>query len=127
MKVWSSSFNGGAAAASCARHAVREALSGELPERKLDDVELLVSELATNSIRHAGCDEGAEISMEADVRDDCIRLRLCDEGAGFDHVEPQADLSRGGGFGLMLVDKLADRWGVARNDGFCVWFEVQRA
>jgi anti-sigma regulatory factor (Ser/Thr protein kinase) len=126
MKVWSSSFNGGLAAARCARRAVRDALSGELPEQKLDDVELLVSELATNSIRHAGCGEAAEISMEADIRDDCIRLRLCDEGDGFEDVEPAPDPARGGGFGLMLVDKLADRWGIARNDSFCVWFEVQR-
>ena len=126
MKVWSSSFNGGAAAAGCARHAVRKALSGALSEPRLGDVELLVSELATNSIRHAGCDETAEISMEADIRDDCVRLLLCDEGDGFDDIEPAVDLRRGGGFGLMLVDKLSDRWGVARNDGFCVWFEVQR-
>ena len=126
MKVWSSSFNGGASAARAARRAVREALSGEISEPRLDDVELLVSELATNSVRHAGCDESAEIAMEADVRDDCVRLLLCDEGDGFEDVRPAPDAARGGGFGLMLVDKLADRWGVARNDGFCVWFEVQR-
>jgi len=126
MKIWSSSFNGGAAAAGCARRAVREALRGELAEPRLDDVELLVSELATNSVRHAGCDETTEISMEADVREDRVRLLLCDEGEGFDDVEPAADLSRGGGFGLTLVNQLADRWGTKRNDGFCVWFEVQR-
>jgi len=142
MKVWSSSFNGGAAAAGCARHAVRKALSGALSEPRLGDVELLVSELATNSIRHAGCDETAEISMEADIRDDCVRLLLCDEGDGFDDVEPAVDLSRGGGFtehrpepppvgaasgyGLVLLDRLSDRWGVQRGDRFSVWFEVQR-
>jgi anti-sigma regulatory factor (Ser/Thr protein kinase) len=126
MKVWSSSFNGGAAAVSCARRAVREALSGELPEPRLDDIELLVSELATNSVRHAGCDERGEISMEADIGEDCVRLFLCDEGDGFEDTEPAPDPARGGGFGLMLVDKLADRWGIARNGGFCVWFEVQR-
>jgi anti-sigma regulatory factor (Ser/Thr protein kinase) len=126
MKVWSSTFNGGASAARAARQAVREALSGEIPEPRLGDVELLVSELATNSVRHAGCDEAGEISMEADVHEDCVRLLLCDEGEGFDDVEPAPDPAREGGFGLMLVDRLADRWGVARNGGFCVWFEVQR-
>ena len=127
MMVWSSSLSGGAHVARCARRAIREALHGELPERRLDDVELLVSELATNSVRHAGCDESAEISLEADVREDCVRLLVCDEGEGFDGAEPQPDLARGGGFGLMLVDELADRWGVRHNGGFCVWFEVQRA
>ncbi len=127
--MWSSSFHGGALAARSARRAVREALSGEIPQARLDDVQLLVSELATNSVRHAGCDDTGELSLEADVREDCVRLLVCDEGAGFDGAgaEPRPDMERGGGFGLMLVDELADRWGVARNGGFCVWFEIQRA
>ena len=126
MKVWSSSINGGVLAARRARRAVREALSGEIPEPRLEDVELLVSELATNSVRHAGCDESIEISMEADVRDDCVRLFLCDEGDGFENLVPAPDPYRGGGYGLVLLDRLSDRWGVERDGGFCVWFEVER-
>jgi hypothetical protein len=57
-----------------------------------------------------------------------VRLLVCDDGAGFDdRKDPEPDLARGGGFGLMLVDTLADRWGVRHNGGFCVWFEVPRA
>ena len=86
------------------------------------------SELATNSFRHAGRD-GGEISLEADVDDDCVRLLVCDEGAGFADAEalPQPDIRKGAGFGLRLVDKLSDRWGIRHTDGFCVWFEVQRS
>ena len=130
MTVWTGRFSGGTLAARAARRAVREALGGELPERRLGDVELLVSELATNSVRHAGCDEDAEISMMARVDDRCIRLRVCDTGAGFEEdvaPEPHTDAERAGGYGLVLVDRLADRWGVQRNGGFCVWFEVKRA
>jgi hypothetical protein len=29
-----------------------------------------------------------------------------------------------GGWGLFLVEKLADRWGVARNSLTRVWFEI---
>ena len=30
-----------------------------------------------------------------------------------------------GGLGLVLVDEMADRWGVHRHaDGTCVWFEL---
>jgi len=127
MTVWTGRFSGGSLAARAARRAVREALGGELPERRLGDVELLVSELATNSVRHAGCDEAAEISMMARVDEECVRLRVCDTGDGFEEDgAPEPHPERGSGYGLVLVDKLADRWGVQRNGGFCVWFEVER-
>ena len=46
-------FSGGVSAPRCARRAVREELWGALPQPKLADVELIVSELATNSVRPA--------------------------------------------------------------------------
>ena len=45
----------------------RGAAAARCREPQLADVELLVSELATNSVRHAGCDDADEISVEADV------------------------------------------------------------
>lgn len=127
MSVWSLRFTGGAPAAGQARHAVRAQLSGELSERRMCDVELLVSELATNSIRHAGCAEDGEISVEADMSEERIHLRLCDDGPGFEQLTPRPHLDASGGYGLVLLDRLSDRWGVARNGVFCVWFEVERA
>jgi anti-sigma regulatory factor (Ser/Thr protein kinase) len=128
MSVWQEHFGSGAPAVREARHVVRERLNGELPDRRLSDVELLVSELATNSIRHSGASVDGEISVEADLTDDCVRLRLCDHGRGFDQpaqLEPRIDGD--GGFGLLLLDRLSDRWGIQRNGGFCVWFEVARS
>ena len=87
-----------------------------------------MSELATNSVRHAGCDEADELSMEADVEPDRVRVRLSDPGEGFEvHDARAADLAApAGGYGLVLLDRLSDRWGVQRENGFSVWFEVQR-
>ncbi len=28
------------------------------------------------------------------------------------------------GYGLLLLERMSDRWGVRRDDGFCVWFEL---
>jgi anti-sigma regulatory factor (Ser/Thr protein kinase) len=114
-------------AARCARLAVREELGAILPRRRLADVELLVSELATNSVRHAGCGESDEIGIEADVEPDRVRVRLFDAGEGFEARRPEPP-ARGdaGGYGLVLLDRLSDRWGVQRENGFSVWFEVQR-
>src|SRR4051795_9399749 len=81
-------FRGGATAARCARRAVREELQDALPQPRLADVELLVSEIATNSVRHAGCDESGELAMEADVEQDRVRVRLSDRGRGFDVHTP---------------------------------------
>src|SRR3954471_17866433 len=58
MSTWRRHFSGGADAAREARRVVREWLSRELPGGRLDDVELLVSELATNSVRHGGAGTG---------------------------------------------------------------------
>lgn len=51
------------------------------------------------------------------------RVEVRDRGAGFvpGRLEPQgAD----GGYGLLLVDRLASRWGVEAADGTAVWFEL---
>ena len=114
-------------AARVARQAVREEFKDALPRRKLADVELIVSELATNSVRHSGCGEAGELSMEADVEPDRVRVRLSDSGEGFEVRKPDPPSSgSAGGYGLILLDRLSDRWGVQRDGGFSVWFEVQR-
>jgi anti-sigma regulatory factor (Ser/Thr protein kinase) len=120
-------FRAGATAARCARKAVREELGGALPKRRLADVELLVSELATNSVRHAGCSEEDELSIEAAVEPDRVRVRLFDAGRGFERHSPRPPATGAeSGYGLVLLERLSDRWGVNRGDRFSVWFEVQR-
>jgi two-component sensor histidine kinase len=92
-----------------------------LPSPSGDDVKLLVSELVTNCVVHAGLAAGQEIDMHLAETGSALRVEVCDEGRGF------ADALRGrdsNGFGLYLVEQLADRWGVERGARTCVWFEV---
>jgi anti-sigma regulatory factor (Ser/Thr protein kinase) len=106
---------------------VREELGDALPEPRLCDVELLVSELATNSVRHSGVADSDELSLEAAVEPDCVRVRLYDPGEGFEACTPAPPATGSdGGYGLVLLDRLSDRWGVQRDNGFSVWFEVHR-
>jgi anti-sigma regulatory factor (Ser/Thr protein kinase) len=127
MSVRRRRFRGGAAAPRQARHALREAVGGALSQRALGDAELLVSELATNCVEHAGCDEDGLLAMEAAVRGDHVHVRLCDQGIGFDGARPgEPDAGRAGGFGLVLLDRIANDWGVQRGERFCVWFELSR-
>jgi serine/threonine-protein kinase RsbW len=90
---------------------------------------LMASELITNSVRHAGLREAERIRLRARRHDhQCAYVEVCDAGrsGGVPDVrERSLDALEPGGLGLMLVDEMADRWGVDRGDGeTCVWFEL---
>jgi anti-sigma regulatory factor (Ser/Thr protein kinase) len=89
---------------------------------------LLVSELVTNSVRHADLRADEPIRLRARSGDDCTYVEVCDTGRSGtvpNKREPAFDELQPGGLGLMLVDEMADRWGVSCSDGrTCVWFEL---
>jgi anti-sigma regulatory factor (Ser/Thr protein kinase) len=89
-----------------------------------DDVELLVTELATNGVKHAeiNCD-GNRITLVARVDHDVLRVSVRDRGTGFEPDRPRAR-SEPGGWGLVLVEGIADRWGVEHEPSTTVWFEL---
>jgi anti-sigma regulatory factor (Ser/Thr protein kinase) len=111
--------------AAAARKALDE-ISDQLTPRRLEDARLLVSELVTNSIRHAGLSDGEVIRLVVVAGERALRIEVCDSGPGFELVEPVPDPSRPCGWGLYLVRELADRWGVERAPGARVWFELDR-
>jgi anti-sigma regulatory factor (Ser/Thr protein kinase) len=107
-----------------ARHALDQ-LTDLLPPEKLEDVRLVVSELVTNSIIHAGLSADDQISLTVTVLDGAVRGSVCDPGPGFgmpSEPSPRSDLS--GGWGLPIVETISDRWGVEGNRHGCVWFEI---
>ena len=106
-----------------------------LAERRLVDSErepallLLVSELVTNSVRHAGLTEAERIRLRARRQGHrCAYVEVCDAGRSGrmpNKREQSLDALQPGGLGLMLVDEMADRWGIERGDDeTCVWFEL---
>jgi anti-sigma regulatory factor (Ser/Thr protein kinase) len=108
-----------------ARRALGE-VSDHLSPRRLEDAQLLVSELVTNAIRHAGLDDDAVIRLVVVTGDRALRIEVCDPGQGFEVTEPEPDPGRPSGWGLYLVRELSDRWGVERNAVTRVWFELDR-
>jgi anti-sigma regulatory factor (Ser/Thr protein kinase) len=112
-------------AASVARHAL-DGLSGALPDGRIRDVQLLVSELVTNAVRHANLDQGDAIALVIDLADHLLRVEVRDPGGGFVPSTPSPDPARPSGWGLYLVAELADRWGVHSDDETLVWFELDR-
>ena len=111
-----------------ARHAVDQ-LADRLGEDQLGDVRLLVSELVTNSLRHAQLEEEDRIRLGVDVDDSRVHVWVSDSGRGFEVVAPADDPDTVEGWGLYLVATLSDRWGVDKDDAggaTRVWFELDR-
>lgn len=106
-------------APAAARHAVA-ALGGSLTPERLQDACLLVSELVTNSVRY-GAGATVRLRIETDERGG-LRCEVSDEGEGFVPTPPAAKRDAGG-WGLQLVDRLSDRWGVADGSTH-VWFDL---
>lgn len=117
-------LSGGVDAGWLARRAI--AANAQLvPPSVKDDVLLLVTELVTNAVRHGGGERERSIKVDVRPRADRIRVEVLDPGTEF---EPPTALSAGdssGGWGLYLVDRIADCWGVrATPSGTGVWFEI---
>ncbi|MBD0710595.1 MULTISPECIES: ATP-binding protein [unclassified Streptomyces] len=104
-----------------ARDFARKALIDWGLDACADDVLLCVSELATNALRHGvPPGRGYRLCLSLD-RPGPLRVEVHDSGDGTPERREPADES---GRGLLLVDALADRWGVGpRSPGKIVWCE----
>ncbi len=117
-------------APSVARHAMA-GLAPYLDGAVADNAELLVSELVTNSVRHAGLPEDASIEFSVRASQDVLMVEVADSGQGFEHPlparpRPVTGAAEAAGWGLFLVDRIADRWGAVQLDGETrVWFELR--
>jgi anti-sigma regulatory factor (Ser/Thr protein kinase) len=106
------------------RRALGHWLSTRAPDGLLSDAPLIVSELVTNSLLHATLPKSAAVRVSAALADGVLRIEVEDGGTGGGPVRRSANRSRGGGFGLNIVDALAARWGVERDGGTLVWVEL---
>jgi anti-sigma regulatory factor (Ser/Thr protein kinase) len=112
-----------AAAASSIRHAIADALAGHVPNRTVADAQLVLSELVTNSVRHAGLDSDAVLRIVASLSKGVLRLEVADDGRS-GAVAARPPTIAGGGFGLNVVEMLSRAWGVDREGATRVWVEM---
>jgi anti-sigma regulatory factor (Ser/Thr protein kinase) len=109
-----------------ARRIIAEELSSVLPAGQLEDVKLMVSELVTNGIIHSDQEDDVPVILDVCVNGD-IRCGVLDQGPGFAARMHQKQ-ERRGGWGLRLVEQLADRWGIQSSPQRTeVWFVCQCA
>jgi anti-sigma regulatory factor (Ser/Thr protein kinase) len=73
---------------------------------------------------HSGAGPDQPVRVELRRGTDVLRVAVFDEGTGFASEAP-LEPSEAGGWGLALVDRIADRWSVTpTGSGTCAWFEI---
>ncbi len=102
-----------------------EALRSDLGRSVLDTTQLLVTELVTNSVRHAGADA---VDLAVSVDPSRVRVEVTNPGAPFEPRPREEAEEPNPGWGLFLVDELSDAWGVEGDTARQrVWFELRHA
>lgn len=99
---------------------------------RTDDAELIVSELATNAVRHSLSREAdGQFELRLEARPGWLRIEVVDQGpphrpgsAAAAVVEKQAGAldDRESGRGLEIVDALADKWGHEQRPEQALWW-----
>lgn len=111
-----------ASAVRLARQVTRDALDAWHLGQLEEDAVLLVSELVTNALRHAK-DTGA-IGLELVSTGTRLRLEIQDGDPSWRQMDFPID-SDESGYGFLVVDSLADDWGLRRVcAGKAVWAEL---
>src|SRR5262245_61079821 len=105
-----------------ARRALQR-LGDDLDPELTGDVMLLVSELITNSVKYGG-EGNLRLAIHSEDRDH-IRVEVIDQGSGFVPEARARPRTEAGGWGLYLVEEMANRWGVHEGSTH-VWFEIDR-
>ena len=89
------------------------------PDRT-DEATLLVSELVTNAVKYGS----GPVELHVEAGDDRRgRFTISDAGGGGEPALRETGGERSGGYGLQLVDRIADKWGVT-HASMHVWFEL---
>jgi anti-sigma regulatory factor (Ser/Thr protein kinase) len=113
---------GGPYAVTAARLALSD-LDSRLEPSVAFDVRLLVSELVTNSVKHAKVSEEDSIMLDVNIDGELVRVEVRDSGPGFERPATGPPNDADEGWGLFLVEQLADAWGV-ESSRQAVWFRI---
>lgn len=126
--AWRKVFPGLVASVPKVRSWARDLLAGRVAAPVLDDVLLLLSELATNAVTHSdsGHAEDGHLSVHLARTTTMVHVEVTDGGSVTNAPAvrvPEADDD--GGRGLWLVDLLATEWGFHHDGpGRSVWFQI---
>jgi anti-sigma regulatory factor (Ser/Thr protein kinase) len=94
---------------------------GVTGETLIDRVELVISELVSNTVRHADGPGALELSLE----DGCVTVAVVDSSP--DRPVPRSTADDVGGRGLPIIEAISTRWGShPSTGGKRVWAQFDR-
>jgi serine/threonine-protein kinase RsbW len=109
-----------------ARHLANEYASSLMAPEQLANLDLALTELVANAVRHSGSSEQIIIALTPKAGYLCVRVT--DGGNGLVPRPGAMATEPGAGYGLFLVEQLTRRWGMTREDDRTrVWFELDYA
>jgi anti-sigma regulatory factor (Ser/Thr protein kinase) len=119
-------IHGGSSAPLRARRSVLSQLAGQLGEAGAAELALIISELVTNSVRHANVGAHETLTVECATLPDRMRVTVTDPGSRLEPRLRSPDHLASGGYGLRVVESLSSAWGVTRGPAGAtsVWCEL---
>jgi len=105
-----------------------ESALDSLPEPVLADAQLLLTEVLSNAIVHGSPGAGARLDVSVEAGESTVRVTVTDRSPRFARPSiHRPDPTAASGWGLYLLERLAERWGVkdATDGGSAVWFELR--
>lgn len=112
-----------AASVPAVREWARELAAHHLSEAQRSKLDLALTEVVSNAVRHAGASD--DIAVTLTPKDGYLCVRVTDGGSGLVPAPGAMTPEPGAGYGLFLVEQLTSRWGMTRERGKTrVWFEL---
>jgi anti-sigma regulatory factor (Ser/Thr protein kinase) len=107
------------------RHLVSDLIEAGVCASAVTDAALVISELLSNALRHAGPLPGSGLRVAWDLDADSVRISVSDGGGPSRPEFGEPTPTTTGGRGLRIVARLSRRWGTLCDDeGTTVWAEV---
>jgi anti-sigma regulatory factor (Ser/Thr protein kinase) len=113
-------------APSKARELLAEVLGGHCSSEQLSKAQLAVSEVVNNAVQHGPAEDADPIELEIVHMDDIVTVRVIQSGPVPERpsIVSMPEAWSTGGYGLAIIDSIADRWGVQVQPP-SVWFEIR--
>jgi anti-sigma regulatory factor (Ser/Thr protein kinase) len=112
------------AAVGVARHMVRD-IGRDLDAERLERAEIVVSEIVSNAVLHGSQSRRDRVRVDLAAQHDRLTGCVSDHGQRFARDPGPIREDQIGGFGLHIVQELAERWSVDHmQDGNVVRFTI---
>ena len=111
-------------AAAEARRLSRDFLQSRVDEDRAVEFLIMVSEVVGNAVRHGRPELDGRIGLRLEADAGMVRAVVTDAAPEFEFDRKTLDGADLSHFGLLVVDGLANRWGLSLEGRKAVWFEI---